>query len=339
MIEFNPLIYFSTKRFINLIKVVLSYRLSIITRKPVVWGLPLSYSIEPTNLCNLKCPECPSGLGTLTRAKGLMNFDFFKEIVDEIARTGFYIQLYFQGEPYLNKHLPGMINYAKEKNIYVSVSTNGTFITGKNVDTIINSEPDKLIFSIDGMDEESYQVYRQGGTFKRADEGLKLLIEKKQSLRKKKPFIELQFIVMKHNEHQIDEVFEYGKKLKVDKVLLKTVQISNKDNFDTLLPVNEEYRRYELKNGDVRLKGKIKNQCFALWRTSVITWDGKIVPCCFDKDAVFQIDSLNGKPFNEIWKSKTYQSFRKKILKNRKGVEMCSNCTEGMNMNITKIEN
>jgi len=339
MIEFNPLSYFTLKRFINVMKIISSYRLSVLTKKTIVWGMPVSYSIEPTNLCNLKCPECPSGLGTLTRPKGLMNIDFLKEIIDGIADTGFYIQLYFQGEPYLNKYLPEMIDYSKRKKIYVSVSTNGSFIGEKNIDTIMNSVPDKLIFSIDGLDEETYQVYRKGGTFKKADEGLRLLIERKTRLKQKKPFIELQFIVMKHNEHQIDDLFAYGKELKVDRVLLKTVQISNHANIDSLLPSNDKYRRYIVKEGALSLKSKIKNQCFALWRTSVITWDGKIVPCCFDKDAIFQIDSLNGKAFTEIWHSDNYNSFRKKILLNRRGIDMCSNCTEGMNMNITQIEN
>lgn len=339
MIEFNPLSYFTFKRFVNVMKIITSYRLSVFKKKTIVWGMPVSYSIEPTNLCNLKCPECPSGLGTLTRPKGLMNIDLFKEIIDEISDTGFYVQLYFQGEPYLNKHLPEMINYSKRKRIYVSVSTNGSFISEKNIDTIMSSVPDKLIFSIDGLDEETYQVYRKGGTFKQADEGLRLLIDRKRKLKKKKPFVELQFIVMKHNEHQIDGLFEYGNALKVDRVLLKTVQISNPANIDSFLPSNEKYRRYNIKDGKLILKNKIKNQCFALWRTSVITWDGKIVPCCFDKDAVYQIDSLNGKPFPEIWNSDNYNSFREKILQDRRKIDMCSNCTEGMNMNITQIEN
>ena len=339
MIEFNPLKYFTFKRFINVLKIIISYRVSVFTKKTIVWGMPVSYSIEPTNLCNLKCPECPSGLGTLTRPKGLMKIGFFKEIIDGIADTGFYIQLYFQGEPYLNKHLSEMIDYAHSKNIYVSVSTNGSFITEKNIDSIMSNVPDKLIFSIDGLDEKTYQVYRKGGTFKQANEGLRLLIDRKQKLKKKKPFVELQFIVMKHNEHQIEDLFAYGKALKVDRVLLKTVQISNPANIDSYLPSNEKYRRYNIKDGKLILKNKIKNQCFALWRTSVITWDGKVVPCCFDKDAVYQIDSLNGKPFNEIWNSEKYNSFRVKILENRRGIVMCSNCTEGMNMNITQIEN
>ncbi len=163
--EINLLKYFTFKRTINALKIIASFNLSKLMRKPIVWGMPISYSIEPTNHCNLKCPECPSGLGELTRPLGLLKYEDFKNLIDQIKDTGFYVQLYFQGEPYINKNIPKMIKYAQSKNIYISISTNGHFITEKNVDIILDNAPDKLIFSIDGLDEETYQNYRVGGYF------------------------------------------------------------------------------------------------------------------------------------------------------------------------------
>ena len=148
--------------------------------------MPISYSIEPTNHCNLKCPECPSGLGVLTRPLGLLNFDDFKNWIDQIKDTGFYVQLFFQGEPYINKHLPEMIKYAQANNVYISISTNGHFVNEKNVDFVLENAPDKLIYSVDGLDEESYQKYRVGGTFEQADKGLRLLLKRKKELKEKK---------------------------------------------------------------------------------------------------------------------------------------------------------
>ncbi|NWF50810.1 MAG: SPASM domain-containing protein [Ignavibacteriaceae bacterium] len=307
-------------------------------RKPVVWGMPISYSIEPTNHCNLKCPECPSGLGSLTRPLGLLKFQEFKKLVDEIKNSGFYIQLFFQGEPYLNKHLPEMIKYAQLNKIYVSISTNGHFITEKNADKILDNAPDKLIFSIDGLDEESYQKYRVGGTFKQADEGLRALTERKKLRKLKRPFVELQFIVMKQNEDQIDKVKKYAKETGVDKVVFKTMQVTSFKNAIEYLPENPEFRRYLVDEETFRIKNKLKDHCFALWRTSVITWDGKVVPCCFDKDADYELGILNGKSFSDIWKADKYQQFRNKVLQNRKSVSMCTNCTEGLKINIMKIE-
>ena len=303
--------------------------------------MPVSYSIEPTNHCNLKCPECPSGLGALTRPLGLLKLDEFKNIINQIKSTGFYIQLFFQGEPFINKQLPSMIKYARDNNIYVSISTNGHFINQKNVDSILESAPDKLIFSIDGLDEESYQNYRVGGTFKQADEGLRLLTKRKKELGKKIPFVEFQFIVMKQNEHQLDDVLKYGEDAGVDKVVFKTMQVSSYENALFFLPSKNKYKRYNIDNGKFQIKSKLKNHCFALWRTSVITWDSRVVPCCFDKDANFELGKLNGLPdnqFKQIWRSEAYQSFRKNILINRKGNSMCTNCTEGLRINIMEIE-
>lgn len=300
--------------------------------------MPISYSIEPTNHCNLKCPECPSGLGALTRPLGLLKTEDFKKLVDEICDTGFYIQLFFQGEPYINKNLPEMIRYAQSKKIYVSISTNGHFVSEQNIDIVLDYAPDKLIFSVDGLDEESYQKYRVGGTFEQADNGLRLLIRRKKERRLKKPFVEFQFIVMKQNEHQMNEVKKYCKDVGVDKLVFKTMQISSFENAVKYLPTNQKYRRYILGNNTFRIKNRIKNYCFALWRTSVITWDGRVVPCCFDKDAQHQIGVTNGRAFDDIWKSEKYFDFRNNILSSRKSVPMCTNCTEGLKVNIFEIE-
>ena len=336
--EINLLKYFTIKRAVNAVTIVLSFNLSKLFRKPIVWGMPISFSIEPTNHCNLKCPECPSGLGALTRPLGLLDFNDFKNWIDQIKGTGFYVQLFFQGEPFINKHLPEMIKYAQMKKVYISISTNGHFINEKNVNQILESAPDKLIYSVDGLDEESYQKYRVGGTFKQADEGLRLIIKRRNELKKKKPFVEFQFIVMKQNEHQIDEVKKYCKDVGVDKLVFKTMQISSYENALKFLPANPKYRRYLVKDGKFSIKNKLKNHCFALWRTSVITWDGKVVPCCFDKDAEYTLGILNGKSFSDIWKSDEYQNFRSSVLANRSKTKICTNCTEGLKINILEIE-
>jgi radical SAM protein with 4Fe4S-binding SPASM domain len=337
-LEINLIKYLTIKRAINATKIISSFYISRILRKPITWGTPISYSIEPTNHCNLQCPECPSGLGALTRPLGLLKTDDFKKLIDEISDTGFYIQLFFQGEPYINKKLPEMISYAQSKNIYISISTNGHFVNEKNVDYVLDNAPDKLIFSVDGLDEKSYQQYRVGGTFEQADNGLRALIKRKKERGLRKPFVEFQFIVMKQNEHQLEVVKKYCNEVGVDKLVFKTMQISSYNNAVKFLPSNKKYRRYVIENNSFRIKSEIKNHCFALWRTSVITWDGRVVPCCFDKDAQNEIGILNGKAFSDIWHSEKYTNFRRRILSNRKSVSMCTNCTEGLKVNIFEIE-
>lgn len=301
--------------------------------------MPISYSIEPTNYCNLMCPECPSGTGELTRPFGMISLDNFKKIIDQISSTGFYVQLFFQGEPYLHKKLNEMIEYAQNKNIYISVSTNGNLISNKNIDKVMSNPPDKIIFSLDGLDEESYQNYRVGGTFKQADEALKLLIDSKKRMNLKKPYVELQFIVMKQNEHLLEEVNSYGKNREVDRLVFKTMQVSSFENALKFLPKDRKYSRYVINNNEYKLKGKQLNHCFAIWRTAVITWDNNMVPCCFDKDARYILGDLTQSSVREIWHSKSYQMFRQNVLLNRRGIDICNNCTEGLKVNIFQVEN
>jgi radical SAM protein with 4Fe4S-binding SPASM domain len=254
----------------------------------------------------------------------------FKRIIDEVKDTTFYIQLFLQGEPYINKELPEMIRYAHENKIYVVISSNGLLINKNNISRLLEDAPDKLIFSMDGTDEETYRMYRVGGDFNKAMENLKLLVEEKRKLNLSKPYIELQFLVMKQNEHQIEHVKKMAKNLGVNQLTLKSMQVYSFESALKFLPENRKYSRYEIKDGRLIIKNKLKNKCFALWRTAVITWDLKLIPCCYDKDAAFELGSLNDNTFAGIWKSEKYQAFRHQILKNRKSIDICTNCTEGM---------
>ncbi|MFH0734749.1 MAG: radical SAM protein [bacterium] len=332
--EINFIKFITFKRLVNIISIISSFFLSKLLRKPIVWGLPITFSIEPTNRCNLKCPECPSGLGILTRDLGLLSLENFSLIINQIKGHCFYIQLFFQGEPYINKNLSKMVNFARENKVYTAISTNGLLLKNTKISELLDSPPDKLVFSIDGLDEVSYQNYRVGGKFEDAKNSLINLINEKKKRKQKLPYIEMQFIAMKQNEHQIDDVFKFGKEVGVDKVVIKTMQVSSFENGVKFLPQNKKYSRYLLNNGILQIKNKLKNHCFALWRTSVVTWDGDVVPCCFDKDANYPLGNIFNQKFKVIWKDNRYNSFRQRVLNDRKGIDICSNCTEGLKINI-----
>lgn len=301
----------------------------------IVWGKPFSATIEPTNFCNLKCPECPSGLGRLTRPLGIVDFDNFEKYCKEISDTVFYLQLFFQGEPLVNKNLPKLVEIAHKYNMYVAISTNGILVNQNIAQKLIEAKIDKVIFSIDGLDEETYQNYRIGGKFENAFKGFETLLLEKQKNNVSYPFVEFQFIVMKQNEHQIKKVLELQKLKGLNKVTLKTMQVYSKESAEYFLPTSEKYRRYVIdENGELKLKGKFKNQCFAIWRTIVITWDGNVVACCFDKDGFTKLGNLNKQSLFNVWNGKKFNNFRNAILKNRANITMCKNCTEGVKINI-----
>src|ERR1051326_1127254 len=138
------------RRFWNASKVLASYYLSKWTKKPVQWGYPVSISFEPTTSCNLRCPECPSGLRSFTRPTGMMEGDLFKRTIDELADTLLYLIFYFQGEPYLNPAFLEMVKYASSKKIYTATSTNAHYLNDENAKRTIESGLDRLIICIDG---------------------------------------------------------------------------------------------------------------------------------------------------------------------------------------------
>ena len=188
----------------------------------------------------------------------------------------------------------------------------------------------ELIISIDGTTQKTYENYRIEGKLDTVLVGLKNIVKIKQERKSKFPIVTLQFLVTKQNEHQIKDIENIKKQYGADNLSLKTIQVYDYENGNTLLPTSEKYSRYKKgKNGKFRLKNRMSNHCWRMWSTCVFTWDGKIVPCCFDKDANYQMGELTKTEFKAIWKSEVYSDFRKKILKNRQSINICSNCSEG----------
>ena len=318
------------KRAVNAVQIFRSYQISRVIRKPVISGLPISISIEPTTSCNLRCPECISGLRAFTRPTGMLDPDLYKEVIDQLADTTTYLTFYFQGEPYLNPGFLKMVNYASGKGIYSATSTNGHFLTDEASRATVLSGLDRLIISIDGTTQDTYESYRVGGSLAKVIEGTKNILAWKKKLKSRTPHIVFQFLVVGPNEHQLPEVFALAKKLNVDQVVLKTAQIYDHKNGSALIPQQNRYSRYKKESdGTYTIKNKLDDHCWKMWHSCVITWDGKVVPCCFDKDAHFVMGDLKKNSFTEIWQSAAYNQFRQNLLVSRGEIEMCRNCTEG----------
>lgn len=326
----NIISKFTFKRGVNAVKVLGSYYFSRITGNPNQAGMPMSISFEPTTSCNLRCPECPSGLRSFSRPTGMLQEDLFKKTIDELAPTLNYLVFYFQGEPYLNKNFLELVQYAASKKIYTATSTNAHYLTDDAAKKTIESGLDRLIISIDGTTQEVYEQYRVGGNLEKVIEGAKRMVEWKKKLKSKTPHIIFQFLVVKPNEHQMDDVKKLAKEIGVDEVAFKTAQVYEYETGNELIPENEKYSRYQKNNdGTYSIKNKLLNHCWKMWHSCVITWDGKVVPCCFDKDATHQLGDVSQISFKEVWQSNSYNQFRKSLLKSRNEIDICKNCTEG----------
>ena len=286
----------SLRRITNAFQILLSYHVAKYAGKAVQWGLPFTVSFEPTTSCNLRCPECPSGLRAFTRPTGMLSNDFFRQTVAEIADRLIYLYFYFQGEPYLNPEFLDMVKYASDKGIYTVTSTNGHYLTEANARRTVESGLDRIIISIDGTTQETYQSYRIGGKLEKVLDGTRRL----------------------------------AADLGVDEVKLKTAQVYEYEHGNPLIPTIDKYSRYKQQtDGTYTVKNKLSNHCWKLWHSCVITWDGKVVPCCFDKDATHRLGDLQTQTFAQVWHSEAYYRFRRSILQSRKNIDICANCSEG----------
>jgi radical SAM protein with 4Fe4S-binding SPASM domain len=318
------------KRVWNYFLLKSSFSVSNLIKKPVHWGKPMAVSIEPTTTCNLKCPQCPSGLRNFTRPTGSISLEENRLILNQLGTQLGYVNYYFQGEPFIHPDFLSLVKEARKRNIYVVTSTNAHFISPEKATEIVASGLNELIISIDGLDQKAYETYRVNGKLDKVIAGTKNIIAAKKQVAKSQLWVVFQFLVTSANEHQIEALYELANNLGVDEVRLKTIQIYDVENENDLLPINPQYSRYRKnKNGVFELKNKFKNKCWRMWSSAVFTWDGKVVPCCFDKDAEFQMGSLNEIDFDTIWKSAIYKDFRRKLQEHRQGISICTNCSEG----------
>ena len=333
MIDLTLIKYLSFKKIFNILKIYFGYFFSIIFKRVFIYGYPFSFSIEPTNKCNLKCLECPTGNGSSKRGIGYIDIDLYKKIIDEIEDYTIYQMLYFQGEPFLNPDIFKLIRYADDNKIITSTSTNGHFLNTENNEKIIQSGLKKLIVSVDGTTQETYEKYRIGGNLESVLNGIEDLIHIKRKLKSKYPLIIIQFLVLKHNEHQLKEIKKIFKNPSEVKIELKSAQIESFKINAHLLPSVQKYSRYFKTSSGYKIKNKLMNRCFRIWSTMVVTWEGIVIPCCFDKTLNFKIGDLNKGTILNLWKSPEFMLHRRNVLKNRKKISICRNCTEGLSIN------
>ncbi len=320
----------SLRRLWNAAKVGVSYGLTRLTGRPIQWGLPIAVSIEPTTACNLRCPECPSGRRAFSRATGHLSLSLFQKTIDQLYRDTFSLYLYFQGEPYLHPDFFDLVHYAHRRGLFTTTSTNGHFLDAERARRTVEAGLDRLIVSLDGITQEAYAQYRVGGRLARVQQGIQELAYWKRRLRSRRPHLIAQCIVWRSNEHQLAEVERLARRWGADEVCFKRAQVYDYRRGHPLLPTRLHYSRYlPHPDGSWSPRHPLLNHCWRLWYGCVITWDGIVVPCCFDKDAAHRLGDLKTTPFADIWQGPAYRHFRQRLLKGRKEIDICTNCAEG----------
>lgn len=321
--------YLSFPKIANLLRLRTSY---LFSRKKECYlqnALPSFISVEPANFCQLRCPECPVGQMKIKKQDTqLLNKQLFEKLINEVKSKLIHVIFYFQGEPLLNKNLAELIRYAHDAKIYTSTSTNAQLLNSETAKALVESGLDKLIVSVDGTTQDTYEKYRVGGSLEKALNGIEHVVKWKKALKLSTPLLEIQFLVLKTNEHQMSEMKRRSKQIGADKLAFKTAQLYDYEHGNELLTSKKKYARYEKRrDGKYHIKAKQANRCWRLWSGGVVTVNGTVLPCCFDKNSDFTFGNINEMSFAACWHSEEARTFREHVLRNRKQFEICRNCT------------
>lgn len=296
---------------------MLSFVLSFLTKKAIVWGQPIVFSIEPSAVCQLSCPECICGQGKLIRNCSFIDVSAFEKMINQIKRKSSILNLFFQGEPFLHPQIIDLIKIIKNAGLVTVISSNAQMIDEKMAINIVLSGLDMLIVSMDGASQDTYEKYRKLGDFNKLQTAMSALNDSKIQLNSNISLI-AQCLVTKDTEPEIEKLKNWSAENGFT-FIIKSMQIYNTENSQNFLPINKKYNRYASQN-------KRAKSCIRLWTHILVLTDGRVVPCCMDKNAEFAIDSAFDNTIQEVIKAKNRKVFMSIVLRNKNKVELCKNC-------------
>lgn len=322
-------------RFINALRCYASYALnrlgSALFRTPyTIHHTPLFVSVEPSAVCQLRCPACPVGLRNneiteLRHSDRLLKKDLWERALSQIKDSAWVVQFYFQGEPLLNKDLPLMIREAHDAGLYTIVSTNAQAMTPELANALVAAGLDRIIISMDGLTQETYEAYRVGGSLDQCKAALRYLREAKSVCQSEAGLtIELQVLRLKSNEHEWRAFRKVYKALGADRLVFKTAQLYDYRHGHPLMPSEPRYRRYEQHADGLWYRKPLGKGCFRVWSGVVIAANGDVLPCCYDKDHAHAYGNLRTASLRELFSGPAARTFRIQAM--QETPKICQEC-------------
>ena len=297
---------------------------------PRAWGNPVSITIEPVNVCNLRCPVCETGAGILGRRPEMMSYENYVKIMDKVGPAANTMIFYFMGEPFLNKDAYRMIRYARNTDIYVDTCTNGEPI---DPEALYESGINHISFQIGGITQETHEIYRVRGNLGKTLGVLEryLNIIRKKGRKPSEHQVELGFILMKHNEHEIGDFYRKAKELGVDQATVISPCVRTVEQGECFLPTSDEFWLYdrEVFEKNHQLVPKYfftPNSCPWIYYTMTIQVNGDVVACCRDPRGTMIMGNLIEQPLEEVWNGKPFQELRRMIARDQSRVNLCQLC-------------
>jgi len=299
-------------------------------KKEKVAGLPYIVLLDPTNVCNLKCPVCPTPQGNLLHSSGRVSVENFEAFVDRIAAHTYRLILYNWGEPFLHRQIIRMLAYADKKKISTSISSNLNLLPREGAEALVLSGLDDLIVSCDGLSQETYQRYRVGGELDKLVGNMDAISQAKKRLGRTNPNIEFQFLVFRHNEHEVDRVQAFARQHGANIVRLAKPSVdfaipdirpaenptyarAEYHDLETAVPiVVQEASNSACTQGSADSASLAPIDCYWPWRCLTVNWNGEVDPCCYN-NRLGSFGNIFNQPLIELINNEKYVYSRRRI--------------------------
>lgn len=311
---------------------------------------PIDVTIDFTTTCQLHCPYCAVGNGTMVRAVTFMQPDMFAHIVRELGDTTFISWYFSTGEPLLHKKFGSLLSLTKDKQIFGVISTNLSLpLTDERIDEILTCGLGMISVSLDGASPESYSRYRVGGRFHMVMDNLARLVNRKKELGLEFPLLEWRFLVFRHNEHEIDTARSMARDLGVDLLEFYPGFAFEHAAEDQVMKMTIPMPAPSIqgpafdaaaRRADTTLRALLRtatfpppqgaepvSKCDWLYYSGMIYPDGSFGPCCVATDHNDDFTDLGShKTFLDAWNSEKFTASRKAFRENGKAGTVCDRC-------------
>jgi len=290
--------------------------------------MPLFVSVEPANICQLHCPECPvgmrhSGAPEYRNAERYMPREVWEKVLSEVAPYAHTMQFYFQGEPLLHKDLSQMIREAHDAGLYTIVSTNAQAMTPELADALVQAGLRRIIVSMDGLTDETYSAYRAGGSVDKCKQALGWLRDAKERLHGR-TLIELQCLRLRTNEQEWTAFKQQYRRLGADRLVFKTAQLYDYADGHPLMPTEPRYSRYAQGPDGKYHRKPLGKGCLRVWSGVVVTTKGEVLPCCYDKAHAHAYGNIMESPMTELFANEKAMAFRRAAIHQQPSI--CKEC-------------
>jgi MoaA/NifB/PqqE/SkfB family radical SAM enzyme len=272
--------------------------------------------------CNLHCPLCPTGANEFDRPRNVMPESVYRSILDELGEYLFYVRMYIWGEPLLNKNLWQLVALSEERGIGTEISTNLSVpLTDARIDQLIGAGLSWMIVSVDAASKEVYSIYRRGGDFDLVLANTRRIVERKRLLGAKTPYLEWQFIPMRHNEHELEDVVRLGREIGIDGVRYKPLRLDKiEERGASGSGMRSLIERWQPANARLShidrdaASGYHDFHCPFLWGHATVHADGGIAPCCETHLPKHDGGHLHEGSFMAQWNNDAFQRMRRVAL-------------------------